>query len=220
MSFERRGKQPPLDFTTRHKYKPHDPFNDRSNPFNSRFNPFDDTRPQYLIFALKAPIATFGNRPKSTGMRSKLQIYMDEHPIHGRNRNNKPPQPSHSRSTRQEIVAVEASSWDAFSIMNGCLDASFLKADIGARIMKLPSSRFLRVAGGATGLIGLGLNGIDAIRDPTFNNYAKLGAGLVLLGLATFGGSALIPLVIAGNVGMIAWDLGEGLYEHIQKNKR
>lgn len=51
MSFERRGKQPPLDFTTRGKYKPHDPFDDRSNPFSNRFNPFDDTRPQYLIFA-------------------------------------------------------------------------------------------------------------------------------------------------------------------------
>ena len=29
-----------------------------------------------------------------------------------------------------------------------------------------------------------------------------------------------VPLAIAGNVGMIAWDLGEGLYEHLKKNKR
>ena len=103
---------------------------------------------------------------------------------------------------------------------SGALDDAFFKADIAARIMKLPASRFLRTAGGVTGGIGLGLNIRNAIINPTFNNYAKAGAGLVLLGVAAFGGAPLVPLVIAGNVGMIAWDLGEGLYEHLKKNKR
>ena len=165
--------------------------------------------PGYFLFALKTP-QTYGIQ--ALDMRSMLQQRVDNRRLMLRNQ----------LPTDEQIIAIPASElyFDSFSIMNGCADAAFFKADIAARIMKLPASRFLRTAGGVTGGIGLGLNIRNAIINPTFNNYAKAGAGLVLLGVAAFGGAPLVPLVIAGNVGMIAWDLGEGLYEHLKKNKR
>ena len=75
---------------------------------------------------------------------------------------------------------------------SGALDDAFFKADIAARIMKLPASRFLKAAGGVTGGIGLILNGYEAYKNRKFNNYAKFGCGLVLLGVAVFGGSAYL----------------------------
>ncbi|TXI13376.1 MAG: hypothetical protein E6Q66_10055 [Pedobacter sp.] len=181
---------------------------------------FDRKEQQYFVFALTTPRATFTNGVKPRDMRSEFQKRLDNDPFLGRNRNANV-STFNSNSTKQEIVKVEASPYflDGLNIMNGCLDAAFLKADIGARIMKLPPSRFLRSAGGVTGSLGLLFNAYELYTNRNFNNYAKLGCGLVLLGLAAFGGSALVPLVIAGNIGMIAWDLGEGLYEHI-KNKR
>ncbi len=103
--------------------------------------------------------------------------------------------------------------------MTGCLDAALLKADIGARIMKLPPSRFLRRAGTTTGIIGLGFNGYYAINNPSPSNYAKFGVGAILLGFAIWGSPVLITVATVGNIGMIGWGIGEGLYEHLKKSR-
>ena len=172
-------------------------FTSRSSKLQSR--PRFGNEQGYFIFVLKTPVT---NGIQKTDMRSKLQQRIDSSRLFERTQNNNL-QPG--LATRKEIVAVKASDlyWDALSIMNGCMDAALLKTDIAERILKLPPSRFLRVAGRTTGVAGLFFSGLDVVNNPTFGNWAKLGVGAVFVGLAICGSPVLVTAATVGNIGMI-----------------
>ncbi len=98
-------------------------FTSRSSKLQSR--PGFGNEQGYFIFVLKTPVT---NGIQKTDMRSKLQQRIDSSRLTIQNQ----------LPTRKQIIAIPASDLyaDALGIMNGCLDAAFLKADIGARIMK------------------------------------------------------------------------------------
>lgn len=231
-----------LDFTNRHLYEPEDPFSRRrTNAFNRFSNPnglkwlqvdgprismenlhypriyesnkpFDIGQNLYYVFQVNTPYQ-YGIKP--IDKRSSLEKYADEHPLLRGGQQSKR-QYSSSCQMRSEVVAVPASYIDAFKIMAASVDAAFLKADISSRILKIPPSRFIGRVGGFTGALGLVFDFDDFRKVPSFYNGSKLGLGLVLVGLAFFGGPVMIPYVITGSIFMIGWNVGEALYEHFQ----
>ncbi len=180
-----------------------------------RKDPFFDLRPIVLIIPQKhsrgsGTILKNGIQP--TDMRSEFQKSLDNHPVRGRSSQSKV-----ITSISKPSVQNYQAYLDAFSIMNSCADVAIFKAELGARFMKLNPIKVLGAAGKVTGVAGLILSGYEAWNNPTWSNIGKAaaGGGIVILGI--WGGAAWVPVVIIGNIGLIGYDVGKALYEHIQE---